>query len=75
MSQGGGGIACAILMGRREATGAGSHLFVASLIALLLGFTNVGAIPLFALLVLLMLVPVFYGVKTWVEVVGRAGAS
>ena len=53
---------------------AGRVLFLASLITLLLGLTNLGTIPLLLLLILLLLAPVFYGVKTWVEVVG-AGAS
>jgi hypothetical protein len=55
--------------GHREATRAGNHLFVASLITLLSGLINLGMTPLL-LLVLLMLTPIFYGVKTWVEVAG-----
>ena len=52
----------------------GRVLFLSSLVALLLGLTKLGAIPLLALLILLTLAPVFFGVKTWVEVQG-AGAS
>jgi hypothetical protein len=53
----------------------GRVLFVSSLIAQLLGLINLGAIPLLALLGLLLLAQVFYGIKTWVEVVGRAAES
>lgn len=37
---------------------------------LLLAFFNLPAIPFLALLVLLMLLPVFYGIKVWIQVFG-----
>jgi hypothetical protein len=54
---------------------AGRVLFLSSLIALLLGFTNLGTIPLLVLLVLLMLAPVFYGVKTWLRLLGAEAST
>jgi hypothetical protein len=38
-------------------------------VSILLGFTNLTAIPLLAALVMLLL-PVFYGLKVWVTVLG-----
>jgi hypothetical protein len=42
-------------------------LYVSSVVILLLGFTNLGTVALLVLLVLLMLAPVFYGFKTWLQ--------
>jgi hypothetical protein len=39
----------------------------------LLGFTNLDIIPLLILLVPLMLTPVFYPFRVWLEVLGSAG--
>lgn len=43
---------------------------VSSLLILVLGFSNLPAIPLLAILVILMLVPIFYGIKVWIQVLG-----
>ena len=45
----------------------GRALYLSSFVILLLGFTSLGTVPLLVLLVLLMLVPVFYGFKTWLQ--------
>ena len=39
-----------------------------SLLILLLGFVSLPTIPLLATVVLLMLTPVFYGIKVWIQV-------
>ena len=43
---------------------------ISSLLILLLGFTALSTIPLLIILVLLMLTPVFYGIKVWITVLG-----
>jgi low temperature requirement protein LtrA len=43
-------------------------LWLSSLISVLLGLTSLGAIPLLLLLNLLLLAPVFYGLKIWVDI-------
>jgi low temperature requirement protein LtrA len=53
---------------------AGWILFLSSFAILLLGFTNFGTIPLLVALNLLLLAPVFYAFKTWINTFG-AGAS
>jgi hypothetical protein len=42
----------------------GRALYLSSLVILLLRFTSLGTVPLLVLVVLLMLVPVFYGFRT-----------
>jgi low temperature requirement protein LtrA len=49
-------------------------LWLSSLISVLLGFTSLGTIPLLLLLDLLLLAPVFYAFKTWLNMFGT-GAS
>ena len=44
--------------------------YVCSFAILALGFTNLGTVPLLVALVLLMLAPVFYGFKTWLQMQG-----
>ncbi|MGD2078275.1 MAG: low temperature requirement protein A [Chloroflexota bacterium] len=44
--------------------------FVSALAILLLGVLNLPPIPLLILLVLLMITPVFYGIKVWIQVFG-----
>ena len=41
---------------------------VSAALSLGLGFSSLGAIPLLTILVLLMLLPVFYGIKVWIDV-------
>lgn len=43
---------------------------ICSLLILLLGFTNLAIIPLLIITIILMLVPVFYGIKVWILVFG-----
>jgi hypothetical protein len=43
---------------------------ISGLVILLLGFTGLSTIPLLVILVLLMLTPVFYGIKVWIRVLG-----
>ena len=43
---------------------------VSGLLVLLLGFTNIPAVPLLAILILLLLTPIFYGIKMWIEALG-----
>jgi low temperature requirement protein LtrA len=43
---------------------------VSGLLILLLGFTGLSTIPLLVILVLLMLTPVFYGLKIWIQELG-----
>jgi low temperature requirement protein LtrA len=45
-------------------------IFLSSFFALLLGFTNLGTIPLLLVLNLLLLAPVFYGFKVWIGIQG-----
>ena len=42
-------------------------LLLSCLLIVLLGFTNLSTVPLLLVLVLLMLAPVFYGFKTWLQ--------
>jgi low temperature requirement protein LtrA len=49
---------------------AGIVTFVSSIIILLLGFSGLTAIPLLIILILLMLAPVFYGLKVWIQMLG-----
>jgi low temperature requirement protein LtrA len=46
-------------------------LFVSAILILLLGFIPLETIPLFSVIVLLLLMPIFFGVRVWVETVGR----
>lgn len=48
----------------------GRALYVSSVVILLLGLSNLSTVPLLLLLVLLMLAPVFYGFKTWLQLQG-----
>jgi len=73
--QSGGGTPCRARAERREAAGAGRELHLSSLIVLILRLTKRSTISLLLVLVVLMLVPAFHGAKTYVEMVGRAGAS
>ena len=43
---------------------------VSALAILLLGFINLPAVPFLVILVLLMLLPIFYGIKVWIQVFG-----
>jgi low temperature requirement protein LtrA len=43
---------------------------VSGLIILLLGFSGLSTIPLLIILILIMLTPVFYGLKVWITVLG-----
>jgi hypothetical protein len=49
--------------------------FVSGLIILLLGFSNLGPIPLLIVLILVMLAPVFYGLKVWIQMLGAEEAQ
>ena len=44
--------------------------FVSGLVILLLGFSGLNAIPLLMVLIILMLAPVFYGLKVWITILG-----
>jgi low temperature requirement protein LtrA len=44
--------------------------FISGLVILLLGFSGLGAIPVLILLNLLMLAPIFYGLKVWIQMLG-----
>jgi low temperature requirement protein LtrA len=46
-------------------------LFVSAILILLLGFIPLETIPLLSVIVLLLLMPIFFGVRVWVETVGR----
>jgi low temperature requirement protein LtrA len=48
---------------------------VSGLLILFLGFTGLSTIPLLIILVLLMLTPVFYGLKVWIQVLGAEEIS
>ena len=48
----------------------GRALHVSSVVILLLRLSNLSTVPLLLLLVLLMLAPVFYGFKTWLQLQG-----
>lgn len=43
-----------------------------SLLILFLGFLQLPAIPLLLILIVLLLVPIFYGIKVWIQVFGGA---
>lgn len=52
----------------------GGIVTVASaLLILLLGFISVPTLPFLLILVLLMLLPIFYGIKVWIQVFGAEG--
>jgi low temperature requirement protein LtrA len=46
-------------------------LFVSAILILLLGFIPLETIPLLSVIVLLLLMPIFFGVRVWIETVGR----
>lgn len=46
-------------------------LFVSAILILLLGFLPLETIPLLSVIVLLLLMPIFFGVRVWIETVGR----
>ncbi len=48
----------------------GMITLVASALILLLGLIPLATIPLLAILIILMLVPIFYGIKVWITVFG-----
>jgi low temperature requirement protein LtrA len=48
----------------------GIMTIVAVALILLLGFAGLATIPFLAVLVLLMMLPVFYGIKVWIQVLG-----
>jgi hypothetical protein len=48
----------------------GIFTLVSGIIILLLGFSGLGTIPLLIIIILLMLVPVFYGLKALIQVPG-----
>ena len=48
----------------------GMVTLVSGIIILLLGFSSLGTIPLLIIMILLMLVPVFYGLKALIKVPG-----
>jgi low temperature requirement protein LtrA len=54
---------------------AGRALLVSSLTIVLLGSTSLGTIPLLLLLNLLLLVPVFYAFKTWLNKFGTGSSA
>jgi hypothetical protein len=43
---------------------------ISAIIVFLLGFSSLSTIPLLIVLILLMLAPVFYGFKIWLELLG-----
>lgn len=45
-------------------------LFISALLIIALGFIPFGTIPLLSIIVLLLLLPVFFGIRVWVETVG-----
>ena len=45
-------------------------LFISALLIVALGFIPVDTIPLLSIIVLLLLLPVFFGLRVWVETVG-----
>lgn len=45
-------------------------LFISTVLIILLGFIPLGTIPLLSLIVLLLLLPIFFGVRVWVETFG-----
>jgi low temperature requirement protein LtrA len=53
----------------------GRTLFLSSAIIVLLGFTNLTAIPLLLALNLHLLAPVFYGLNTWLGIVAAQASS
>ena len=54
---------------------AGRVLFLSSFVILLLGFTNVSTVPLLMVLILLMLAPVFYGFKIWLDMLAPEAST
>jgi hypothetical protein len=44
--------------------------FISGLVILLLGFSSLSTIPLLMVLIVLMLAPVFYGLKVWITMLG-----
>jgi low temperature requirement protein LtrA len=54
---------------------AGRVVFLSSFVVLLLGFTSLSTVPLLVLVNLLMLAPVFFGFKAWVEQLDAEGAA
>jgi hypothetical protein len=53
----------------------GRALLLSSAVIVLLGFTNLSPIPLLLVLNLLLLAPVFYGLKTWLGIVAAQASS
>jgi hypothetical protein len=43
---------------------------VSGLLILLLGLTSIPSTPLLIVLILLLLSPIFYGLKVWIEMLG-----
>lgn len=46
-------------------------LFISAILIIALGFIPLDTIPLLSLIVLLLLLPIFFGVRVWVETIGR----
>jgi hypothetical protein len=44
--------------------------FISGLVILLLGFSGLSTMPLLIVLNLLMLAPIFYGLKVWIQMLG-----
>jgi low temperature requirement protein LtrA len=44
--------------------------FTSGLVILLLGFSSLSTIPLLIVLIIVMLAPVFYGLKVWIQMLG-----
>jgi len=50
-------------------------LFISALLIVTLGFIQFDTIPLLSIIVLLLLLPVFFGLRVWVETIGTDGAT
>jgi hypothetical membrane protein len=46
-------------------------LFISAILIVLLGFIPLETIPLLAAIAALLLLPVFFGVRVWVETIGK----
>jgi len=50
-------------------------LFISAILVFLLGFIPLDIIPLLSVIVLLLLMPIFFGLRVWVETVGIDGVT